>query len=132
MVSLQLTWFIRFRALLHQLRMRLPTQPCLGERKARVRQLCTTSEPPTCIYIYIEYRMNASIFWARTVWTHVKRHVQPSIFWGSTIVKAMLRATMESQSNNSYGTMTGLRFFRRQRLGYSAGWHQYVEMKQVN
>ena len=80
--------------------------------------------------------MNASIFWARTVWTHVKRHVkrhvQPSIFWGSTIVKAMLRATMESQSNNSYGTMTGLRFLRRQWLGYSAGWHQYVEMKQVN
>jgi hypothetical protein len=28
------------------------------------------------------YRMNASIFWARIVWTHVKRHVQPSIFWG--------------------------------------------------
>ena len=27
------------------------------------------------------YRMNASIFWARIVWTHVKRHVQPSIFW---------------------------------------------------
>ena len=50
-VSLQLTWFVLLRALLHQLRMRLPTQPCLGERKARVRQLCTTSEPPTCIYI---------------------------------------------------------------------------------
>lgn len=28
------------------------------------------------------YRMNASIFWALTVWTHVKRHVQPSIYWG--------------------------------------------------
>ena len=52
-VSLQLTWFVLLRALLHQLRMRLPTQPCLGERKARVRQLCTTSEPPTCIYIYM-------------------------------------------------------------------------------